>query len=67
MAKLQATPSAVTARAPRQVTWANPDLENEVREALADFERGDYIELTVEELEQFAEIGESPWPDASLT
>jgi hypothetical protein len=30
-----------------------------------DFERGDYIELTVEQLERCAATGESPWPDES--
>jgi hypothetical protein len=30
---------------------------------LDEFERGDYIELTAEQLEQCAAAGESPWPD----
>jgi hypothetical protein len=32
---------------------------------MQDFERGDYIELTVEQLERCAATGESPWPDES--
>jgi len=39
------------------------DLIQEILSAEADFERGDYIELTVEQLEHCAATGESPWPD----
>ncbi len=39
------------------------DLLAEILAAEADFERGDYIELTVEQLEHCAATGESPWPD----
>ncbi len=42
------------------------DLESELREAIADIERGDYIELTPEQLERCAVDGEWPWPDESL-
>jgi hypothetical protein len=34
---------------------------------MEDFKRGDYIELTVEQLENCAATGESPWPDESPT
>jgi len=42
-----------------------PDLANELRQADEDFERGDYIELTVEQLDRCIATGESPWPDES--
>jgi hypothetical protein len=32
---------------------------------MRDFECADYIELTVDQLEQCAATGESPWPDES--
>jgi hypothetical protein len=45
---------------------ASPDLEAELLQADRDFEDGDYIELTVEELERCNETGEWPkWPDGS--
>ena len=49
----------------RRVFQAPPDLEQELLQAMQDFERGDYIELTVEQLERCAATGESPWPDES--
>ena len=55
------------ASTPRRVFQAPPDLEEELLRAMADFERGDYIELTVEQLEHCAATGESPWPDESRT
>jgi hypothetical protein len=42
-----------------------PDLAEELRQADEDFERGDYIELTVEQLDRSIATGESPWPDES--
>jgi hypothetical protein len=63
----EAVPSAAALPAPRRVTWADPDLERELLQAMEDFERGDYIELTVEQLEHCAATGESPWPDESRT
>ena len=50
---------------PRRVVEADPDLERELVRAMEDFERGDYIELTVEQLQHYAATGESPWPDES--
>jgi hypothetical protein len=41
------------------------DLEDELRSATEDFERGDYIELSGEQLEHCIANGESPWPDES--
>lgn len=42
-----------------------PDLAEELRQAEEDFLRGDYIELTVEQLDRCIATGESPWPDES--
>ncbi len=63
----QVVPSgaAVPVSRPRRVAQADPDLERELLQAMEDFERGDYIELTVEQLEHCAASGESPWPDES--
>ena len=41
------------------------DLLAEIRSAEADFERGDYIDLTPEQLARCIETGEFPWPDES--
>jgi len=41
------------------------DLLAEISAAEADFERGDYIELTPEQLRRAIETGASPWPDES--
>jgi hypothetical protein len=40
-------------------------LEDELRRAEKDFEKGDYIELTLKQLDRCVATGESPWPDAS--
>ncbi len=63
----QVAPVAAAPSAPplRRVAQADPDLERELLQAMQDFERGDYIELTVEQLEHCAATGESPWPDES--
>ena len=63
----QALPStAVTPASPaRRVGQADPSLERELLQAMQDFEGGDYVELTVEQLEHCAATGESPWPDES--
>ena len=55
---------AVSVSIPR-VVQADPGLEQELLRAMEDFDRGDYIELTVEQLEHCAATGESPWPDES--
>ena len=47
------------------VHYASPDLEAQLLQAERDFENGDYIELTVEELERYIS-GECSWPDESL-
>lgn len=41
------------------------DLEDELRRAEQDFERGDFIELTVEQLDRCIAVGEWPWPTGS--
>ena len=41
------------------------DLEDELRSAADDFENGDYIELSAEQLERGITNGESPGPDES--
>jgi len=42
-----------------------PDLDGELRQAVADIERGDYVELTPAQLEKWASTGELPWTDES--
>lgn len=49
---------------PRRLVQFTPDLEQELREAVAEIERGDCIELTPEQLDRCIEHGEWPWPDA---
>jgi hypothetical protein len=41
------------------------ELEEELLRAEADFARGDFIELSREELDHCINTGESPWPDES--
>ena len=48
------------------MVYASPELEAELLEAERDFETGNYIELTAEQLEHCARTGESPWPDEFL-
>lgn len=43
----------------------SPQLVEELRQAIAEIERGEHIEITHEQLEAWAETGELPWPDAS--
>lgn len=58
-------PSATTASgAQRRTPQLSADLEHELREAIAEIERGDCIELTPEQLDRCIEHGEWPWPDA---
>ena len=60
----QAEPSgAVPLSTPRRVVQADAALERELLHAMEEFECGEYIELTVEQLEHCAATGESPWPD----
>ncbi len=41
------------------------ELQAEIRQAIAELDSGDCIIVTIEELERWAETGESPWPDES--
>ena len=51
--------SASTAREIR----VSSELEAELLEAMAQIDRGDYVELTFEQLDHAAATGEWPWPD----
>jgi hypothetical protein len=54
----------VVAPPPRTGTQASvisSELRDELWRACEDFENGDYIELTAEDLETCIETGESPW------
>ena len=42
-----------------------PELEDELRAAEQDFAQGDFIELTVEDLDRCIAAGEWPWPTES--
>ena len=53
---------AQSAERDRPVHYCSPELEAELLQADRDFENGDYIELTVEELDRYI-AGESSWPD----
>jgi len=57
-------PQAESVPAARQAPPAL-ELEEELLRAEADFARGDFIELSREELDHCIQTGESPWPDAS--
>lgn len=43
----------------------SPEAEAEARAAIAEIERGEFIELTPEQLERCITAGEWPWPDES--
>ena len=55
-----ATPNAAKA-----LETIEEPLEDELRRAEQDFARGDFIELTVEELDRHIAAGEWPWPTES--
>ena len=57
-----ATPTA--AAKPAQAVMQD-ELEAELRQAEQDFARGDFIELTVEQLDRCIAAGEWPWPEES--
>jgi hypothetical protein len=42
------------------------EADEELRGAILEMERGDYVELNSEELERWVERGEWPWQDESL-
>jgi hypothetical protein len=41
------------------------DLDDELRSAERDFELGDFIEVTVEQLDRCVAAGEWPWPSGA--
>jgi len=57
-----ATPEAAENK-PDRVMQA--ELERELRQAEDDFARGDFIELTIEELDRAIAAGVWPWPEDS--
>jgi hypothetical protein len=57
------TPSAATKRS--EATKQQAELEEELRQADADFARGDFVELTIEDLDRSIAAGEWPWRDES--
>jgi len=50
---------------PKTSCTSNTELEAEILQAERDFEHGDFIDLTHEQLERCIATGESPWPDES--
>ena len=42
-----------------------PELERELRRAVEEIERGEYIELSPQDLDRWADDGVSPWSDES--
>jgi hypothetical protein len=46
----------------REVRFSS-ELEAELLEAMAQIDRGEYLELTFEQLDHAAATGEWPWPD----
>jgi hypothetical protein len=57
-----ATPNAA---AKADDTVMRADLEEELRQAERDFARGDFVEVTVADLDRCVAAGEWPWPTES--
>ncbi|MBN1606606.1 MAG: hypothetical protein JW940_08220 [Polyangiaceae bacterium] len=57
-----ATPDAA---AKKLETTMQAELEEELRQAERDFVRGDFVDVTVEELDRCIAAGAWPWSDAS--
>lgn len=55
---------AESARATRAYELS-PEVERELRDAIAEIDRGEYIDLTPAQLQAWAETGELPWLDES--
>jgi hypothetical protein len=55
------TPNAATTGPTAQQT----ELEEELRRAKADFAHGDFLELTLEEIDRCIEAADWAWPDGS--
>ena len=54
-----------TAALPLARARLSPELERELRRAVEEIERGEYIELSPADLDRWADDGVSPWPDES--
>ena len=61
------TKASTSAAPSSQALELSPELEKELREAVAEIERGEGLEVTLAELEAWGETGEFPWPDGSST
>jgi hypothetical protein len=48
---------------PARGVRVSSELEAELIEAMAQMDRGEYIELTIEQLDEAAATGVWPWPD----
>ena len=47
------------------VATTTGNLEEELRQAISDLQRGNYVEATPEQLSLWAKTGEFPWADES--
>jgi hypothetical protein len=59
-------PHTDSVEVPPAALQLSPELEDELRLAVEDIERGDYVDLTDEELDRWADAGVVPSLDASL-
>jgi hypothetical protein len=57
--------SELTSSPPLATAELSPELEQELRRAVDEIERGEYVELSPEDLDRWADAGVAPWPDAS--
>lgn len=55
------TPKTSRRQLTREEEVAQAELAAQVRQAEQDFENGDFIELSDEQLDRIVETGESPW------
>jgi hypothetical protein len=62
MPPIQKAPATSSVGEQRDVR-VSPELEAELLEAMGEIDRGDYFELTPEQLDRAAATGEWPWPD----
>ena len=69
MSAIRGTPSGPAAGANPSVAEAgrevrvSPELEAELVQAMSEIDRGEFVELTFEQLDRAAATGEWPWPD----
>ena len=54
-----------TAALPLARARLSAELERELQRAIQEIERGEYIELSLEDLDRWADDGVSPWSDES--